>query len=74
MQWRFILKEYSPKMIYIQGSKNTAVDALSRLDIADTPNPVQNNIKTVNEHYMKTFYIILIIKLLCKINRKIKIC
>ena len=38
-------------MICIQSSKNNAADALSRLDIVDTPNPVKNNIKCVNEHY-----------------------
>ena len=51
MRWRLILEEYSPKLIYIQGSKNIAVDTLSRLDIVDTPNPVKNNIKSINEHY-----------------------
>ena len=29
MQWRRILEEYSPELIYIQGSKNIAADALS---------------------------------------------
>ena len=43
-------EEYSPELIYIQGSKNIAVGALSRLDKVDTPNPVQNNM-SVNEHY-----------------------
>ena len=38
-------------MIYIQGSKNVTADALSRLDIADTPNPFKNNIKSINGHY-----------------------
>ena len=38
-------------MIHIQGSKNIAADALSRLDIVDTPNPVKNNIRSINEHY-----------------------
>ena len=33
------------------GSKNIAADALSRLDIVDTPNPVKNNFKSINEHY-----------------------
>ena len=51
MRWRLILEEYSPELIYIQGSKNIAADALSRLDIVDTTNPVKNNIKSVNEHY-----------------------
>ena len=63
MQWRLILEEYHHELICIQGSKNIAtdtytkvfkiiaVDALSRLDIVDTPNPVQKNIKCVNNHY-----------------------
>ena len=33
MQWRLIFEEYSPELIYIQGSKNIAADVLSRLDI-----------------------------------------
>ena len=51
MRWRLILEEYRPELIYIQGSKNIAADALSRLDIVDTPNPVKNEIKSINEHY-----------------------
>ena len=42
---------YSPELIYIKGSKNIATDALSRLDIVDTPNPVKNYTKSVNGHY-----------------------
>ena len=45
MRWRLILEEYSPELIYVQGSKNTAAGALSRLDILDTPNHAKNNIK-----------------------------
>ena len=41
MQWRLILEEYSPKLIYIQGSKNITSDALSRLGIVDTPSPIK---------------------------------
>ena len=41
MQWRLILEKYSPKLIYIQGSKNIAKDTLSRLDIGDTANPIK---------------------------------
>ena len=33
MQWRLILEEYSPELIYIHGSKNVAADALSRLEM-----------------------------------------
>ena len=31
-----ILEEFNPELIYIQGSKNIAANALSRLDIVDT--------------------------------------
>ena len=51
MQWRLILEGYSPELIHIQGSKNIAADALNRLDIVDTPNPVKNSIKSIIEHY-----------------------
>ena len=42
---------YSPELIYVQGFENIAADAWSRLDIVDTPNPVKNNIKSINTHY-----------------------
>ena len=51
MQWRLILEEQNPELIYIQDSNNIAADALSRLDIVDTPNHVEDNIKSINEHY-----------------------
>ena len=51
MQWRLILVEYNPELIYIQGFKNITADALSRLDEVDIPNPVKNNIISINEHY-----------------------
>ena len=51
MQWILNLDGYSPELIYIQGSKKITLGALSRLDIVDTPNPVTDNIKSVNEHY-----------------------
>ena len=50
MRWRLILDENSSILIYIQGSKNIAADALSRLNIVDTPNPVKNKIKSISEH------------------------
>ena len=51
MQWRLILEKYSPKLIYILGSKYIAAYVLSRLDIVDTPNTVKYNIEIKNEHY-----------------------
>ena len=46
MKWRFILEEYNPQLIYIQGSKNIAADALSRLDIVDNNNPIKHNMSS----------------------------
>ena len=43
MIWRLILEEYNPELIYIQGSKNIAADALRRLGIVDTNNPIRPN-------------------------------
>ena len=51
MWWSIIFKEYSPVLIYIQGSKNIATNAKNRLDIVDPPNSDKNNIKAVNEYY-----------------------
>ena len=51
MRWRLILQEYNSDLIYSQGYKNIAPDAKSRLDIVDTPYPIKNNIKSINEHY-----------------------
>ena len=48
MQWTLILEEYSPELLYVQGSKNIAADTLNSLDIIDTPDPVKNNVKSIN--------------------------
>ncbi len=37
MHWRLYIEEYSPELQYIPGPKNVVADALSRLDIIDTP-------------------------------------
>ena len=44
MRLSLILEKYNAVLVYIQGSKNVAADVLNRLDIVDTPNPVNNNI------------------------------
>ena len=38
-QWRLILKEYGPEIVYIKGIHNTVADAISRLEYVypDTP-------------------------------------
>ena len=73
MRSRLILEEYSLELISIQGSKNITADVSSRLDIVDTPNPVKNNIKSINEHYglqdEDNSHHADVIKPLCEINR-----
>jgi hypothetical protein len=31
-QWRLLLEEYGPKIVYIQGIYNTVADAISRIE------------------------------------------
>jgi transposase InsO family protein len=37
MRWRLYIEEYSPDLHYIKGTQNVVADALSRLEIKDTP-------------------------------------
>ena len=37
MRWRLYIEEYSPDLQYIKGTHNVVADALSRLDIMETP-------------------------------------
>ena len=37
MQWRLYIEEFSPDLQYIKGEKNVVADALSRLDMDETP-------------------------------------
>ena len=50
-RWRLILEVYNLELIYIQGSKNIAADALSRLDEVDTNNPIKPNMSSLVEHF-----------------------
>ena len=51
MQWRLFLEEYSPELVYIQGSKNVAANALSRLDLDTDTVPVK-----ATEHSMAELF------------------
>ena len=51
MRWRLILEEYSPELIYIQGSKNVAADALSRLELTETTKPITADAQSLAEHF-----------------------
>eukprot|EP00804_Cyclotella_cryptica_P031176 CCRYP_011778-RA/>CCRYP_011778-RA protein AED:0.33 eAED:0.33 QI:0/0/0/1/0/0/5/0/523 len=41
-KWRLLLKEFDPKILYIKGTHNTVVDAISRLDIGPIPSEHEN--------------------------------
>ena len=51
MRWRLILEEYSPELVYIQGSKNIVADALSRLEIKDNKEPIAPNLEALAENF-----------------------
>ena len=49
MIWRLIIEEYNPELIYIQvGSKSIVVDALCRLEIVDSYNPIKPNMSYIS--------------------------
>ena len=37
MRWRLYIEEYLPNLRYVKGTNNVVADALSRLDMEDTP-------------------------------------
>jgi hypothetical protein len=37
MRWRLYIEEYSPELQYIKGTHSVVADALSRLDMNETP-------------------------------------
>jgi hypothetical protein len=42
-QWRLLLEEYGPKIVYIKGTHNTVADTISRLEYDPTVNqPAEN--------------------------------
>ena len=41
MRWRLILEEYSPELVYIQGSNNVAAGALSRLELEENSKQIK---------------------------------
>jgi hypothetical protein len=40
-QWRLILEEYGPEIVYIKGIDNTVADAISRLDSTNKSAPLK---------------------------------
>jgi hypothetical protein len=45
-QWRLLLEEYGPKIVYIKGIHNTVADTISRLEY-ETPAPIEQLRTTV---------------------------
>jgi hypothetical protein len=37
MRWRLYIEEYLPELKYIKGTHNVVAEALSRLEISETP-------------------------------------
>ena len=54
MRCQLILQEFSPEPIYIKGSKNIVVDALSRLDKIDNLNESNTNSNNINDKVEST--------------------
>jgi hypothetical protein len=52
-QWRLLLEEYAPKIIYIKGIHNTVVDALSQLECNPKLNPTNDYTPTMLSVSMK---------------------
>ena len=52
--WRLILEEYGPERIYIQGTKNTAIDGLSRLELVNEEEEIQHTMTSLAEHFALT--------------------
>jgi hypothetical protein len=42
-QWRLLLEELAPKIVYIKGTHNTVADAISRLDYDPKINTLNND-------------------------------
>ncbi len=40
-QWRLLIEEFDPNIIYIKGEENTIADAISRLDFSPKKNPIK---------------------------------
>ncbi len=49
-QWRLILKEYGPEIVYIKGIHNTIADAISRLEYVSPDAPSKD--ATMHQNWM----------------------
>ncbi len=45
-QWRLLLEEYGPKIVYIKGIHNTVADAVSRLEYDPSVNRTAESFRT----------------------------
>ncbi len=46
-QWRLLLEEYGPEIVYIKGIHNTVADAVSRLEYDHSVNPTAERFHTI---------------------------
>ena len=53
LKWQLKLEEYEYDIIYRRCSSNTYVDALSRIDVAETINTEQEKLKIFQEMHLK---------------------
>ncbi len=54
-QWRLLLEEYGPKIVYIKGIHNTIADTISRLEYDPSVNQTAEN---YNSTKVKSFKIL----------------
>jgi hypothetical protein len=53
-QWRLLLEEYGPKIVYIKGIHNTIADAISRLEYDPTVNQTAENYHMIKVRNMSS--------------------
>ncbi len=52
-QWRLLLEEYDPKIVYIKGIHNTVVDTVSQLEYDPSVNATAKNFHMMKDRNKK---------------------
>ena len=55
MQWRILLEEFCPKIVYIKGDDNTMADALSRHEIKGNPEETGTPSHSETHHHAQMY-------------------